>query len=118
MQHKQLLDLLNILYSIDIGEGVKAPSDILFQLVVFTETHFAYEERLLDLVGFPNIRKHKSYHYVMKLKTREIVQNYTKKHAFDKEEVLFFLRDWWVNHILIEDKKYEPLLVSHGLADS
>ncbi len=118
-QHKQLLDLLNILYSIDNGGTVEEPlSNIVFRLVVFTETHFAYEERLLDLVGFPNLRKHRAYHDSMKLKTRKVVKSYTKEHALNKKEVLFFLRDWWINHILKEDKKYEPLLFSHGLAIS
>ena len=94
-QHRQLLDLLNILYSINTGDTMEqTPSNIVFRLVVFTETHFAYEERLLDLVGFPNLRKHRAYHEIMKLKTRNIVKSYTKKHAIDKEEVLFFLRDW------------------------
>ena len=116
-QHKQLLDLLDTLYVAEKSEESPANASIfLFKLVVFTETHFAYEERLLELVGFPRIKKHSFYHEMMKSKTRGIVQDYRKKHSFDREEVLVFLRDWWTNHILKEDMQYRPFLVQHGLA--
>ena len=118
-QHKQLLNLLDTLYA---AEKTDAPltnaSNVLFKLVVFTETHFAYEEMLLELVGFPRLRKHSLYHEMMKSKTRDIVQDFRQNRAFDRQEVLLFLRDWWTNHILKEDMQYKPLLVEHGLTSS
>ena len=116
-QQKQLLDLLDTLYAAEKSEESSTDASIfLFKLVVFTETHFAYEERLLELVDFPKTRKHAIYHKMMKSETREIVQNYRKRRSFDREEVLLFLRDWWTNHILTEDMQYRPFLVQHGLA--
>ena len=116
-QHKQLLDLLDTLYAAEKSEGSSPDaSTFLFKLVVFTETHFAYEERLLELVGFPKTQQHSLYHNMMKSETREIVQNFRKRRSFDREEVLLFLRDWWTNHILKEDMQYRPFLVQHGLA--
>ena len=115
-QHKQLLNLLDTLYAAEkTDEPLSNVSDVLFRLVVFTETHFAYEEMLLELVGFPKLRKHSLYHEVMKSKTREIVQDFRKSHSFDREEVLIFLLDWWTNHILEEDMQYRPFLADHGL---
>ena len=115
-QHKQLLNLLDSLCAAQkSGEPIANASNVLFKLVVFTETHFAYEEMLLELVGFPKLRKHSLYHEMMKSKTRDIVQDFRKSHSFDREEVLFFLRDWWTNHILKEDMQYRPFLEEHGL---
>ncbi len=115
-QHKQLLNLLDALYSAEKSDGPTThASNVLFKLVVFTETHFAYEEMLLELVGFRTLRKHSLYHEIMKSKTREIVQDFRKNRSFDREEVLLFLRDWWINHILKEDMQYRPLLAEHGL---
>ena len=117
-QHKQLLALLNRIHEADMTGSGGSSSEMLFALVVFTETHFAYEERLLDLVGFPSLKKHSLYHEVMKHRTREIVQNYSKRRAFDKDEVLKFLSNWWTSHILTEDKQYEPYLVDNGLTNN
>ncbi len=115
-QHKQLLNLLDMLYAAEkADEPLSNVSDVLFRLVVFTETHFAYEEMLLELVGFPKLRKHSLYHEIMKSKTRDIVQDFRKSHSFDREEVLIFLLDWWTNHILEEDMQYRPFLADHGL---
>lgn len=115
-QHKQLLNLLDALYAAEISdEPLTNASNVLFKLVVFTETHFAYEEMLLELIGFPKLRKHSLYHEVMKAKTRGIVQDFRKSHSFDREGVLIFLRDWWTDHILTEDMQYRSLLADHGL---
>ena len=115
-QHKQLLDLLDTLYAAEKSGATPSDASVfLFKLVVFTETHFAYEERLLELVDFPTTRKHALYHKAMKSKTRDIVQDYRKRRSFDRQEVLLFLRDWWTNHILREDMQYKPFLVQHGL---
>ncbi len=76
-QHKQLLNLLDTLCAAErAGEPLTNASNVLFKLVLFTETHFAYEEMLLELVGFPKLRKHSLYHEMMKSKTREIVQDF------------------------------------------
>ena len=90
-QHKQLLNLLDALYAAEkTDEPLTNASNVLFKLVVFTETHFAYEEMLLELVGFPRLRKHSLYHEIMKSKTRDIVQDFRKNRSFDREEVLLF----------------------------
>ena len=53
-QHKVLVHFLNELYeALQAGQGRKALAHVLNGLIVYTNTHFAAEEKLMERYGYP-----------------------------------------------------------------
>ena len=71
----------------------------------YTVLHFTEEETFMRSIGYPQIDAHVALH-------RRFVQKITEEKAKTEQgertswELLHFLRDWLVNHILVEDKRY------------
>ena len=62
-QHKKLVDMANRLNdAMKAGQGKEAIGKVLNELVSYTATHFAYEERLMDQHKYPMSPEHKQEH--------------------------------------------------------
>ena len=78
---------------------------MLDELERYTVMHFTEEEIFMRSIGYPQIDAHVAMH-------RRFVQKITEEKAKTEQgertslELLHFLRDWLVNHILVEDKRY------------
>lgn len=107
-QHKQILGILNDIFNETAsGEGKRESlKRNLFRLRVFTETHFQYEETVLKLIGYPELQAHAAMHRIMELKTRNYVEFDGSYDSEKAQELLLFLKNWWVKHICGTDKGY------------
>ena len=115
-QHKKLIDMVNELSdAMAVGKGADALGDILSRLVQYTQTHFATEERLLKLYGYPNYDEHCAQHYNLTRQVLEIQDHYLTTHLGLTIPVLDFLNEWLAKHILQSDKEYAPFLTAKGL---
>ena len=62
-QHQKLVGLINELYDgMNQGKGREASGKTLDELISYTRTHFAYEEQLFKIHGFPTYASHKVEH--------------------------------------------------------
>lgn len=119
-QHKQMVDIINRLYDTIIHPtpdetAVKA---IMNDLVQYTAIHFAVEESLFRIFEYGDYENHKKHHEELRqevMALNERVQNGSEKITV---ELMGFLRNWLKNHILIEDKRYAPVLIDHGVKAS
>ncbi|MBN1589824.1 MAG: hemerythrin family protein [Pirellulales bacterium] len=103
-EHKQIINCINDLYSaLNDPKRVDLTKQILDALVQYTQTHFEHEEKLLKEVGFPTLDAHKALHDEMKRKTFGLRTHWT---LVTNQDVLVFLKDWWIGHIQGEDKLY------------
>ena len=105
-QHKMLFDIMN-----RIWEGIVRNADAttigsaLEDLERYTVLHFTEEETFMRSIRYPNFDAHVALH-------RRFVQRVAEEKAKAQGgerislELLHFLRDWLVNHILVEDKRY------------
>lgn len=111
---KQHMKIINILNDIHNYRKEKAgPLDlenILNDLLLYTRTHFADEEGLLRLVGYPKFTEHQEVHYGMAQKTQAICEAGLDDRDDLSLELLTFLRNWWVDHLENEDRRYVPYL--------
>jgi hemerythrin len=110
-EHKQIIDSINELYvSMNGPTDSAAKKRVLKRLVQYTQTHFDHEEKVMNEVGYPDVVAHKTLHDDMRRRTIGLRTHLTVVTARD---VLIFLKDWWLDHIQGEDKKYavyvEPL---------
>lgn len=119
-EHQEILTLIDDLYSeITVGKENARTKKQLDRLVQYTLSHFQHEERIMHELGFPGFAAHKIEHERMRQRTLELRASFTLLKAAD---LLRFLKDWWTNHIQVEDKSYSsyftsPQPVSDGAAD-
>jgi hemerythrin-like metal-binding protein len=115
-QHKQLLRMVNDLYAaMKSGKGKSVQEKLLGDLVKYTVFHFDNEERYFDRFGYPQTAAHKAFHGKLKQQVAEFQEKFRRGQATVSLDLLKFLKDWVVNHIQREDKKYAPFMKQHGL---
>jgi hemerythrin-like metal-binding protein len=86
---------------------------LLLKLRIFTETHFTYEETVLELTGYPRLEPHRALHQSMRVRTRQVMADLAGSR--DCLSLLHLLRDWWLDHIQGIDRQYVPHVERLGL---
>ena len=93
-------------YFIQEGRGDEVLRPTLATLENYTTIHFTTEEALMERAGYPDIEDHKALHKELIKKTADISRE--SVYLKDPDMALKFLRQWWLSHINVEDKKYAP----------
>jgi hemerythrin len=106
-QHKRLVELINELYeAMQTGKGKEILSSILERLFHYATIHFSDEEEYMRLFGSPMDKKHEEKHKDFIKKIIELQKNFNEGKAGISIEVLFYLKEWLLKHIMLEDKKF------------
>jgi len=118
-QHKNIVRGINTL-SESIKNGVKTKI-FLFKLFkalkAYADLHFGFEEKLLEENKYSELYEHL-------LEYKEFVRKLnTLQHAFDSKEdavmieleMMDFLKDWLIGHIMMTDRKYTKFLQQKGV---
>nr|WP_320116651.1 bacteriohemerythrin [uncultured Desulfuromonas sp.] len=119
-QHKKLVDLINRLYEeMTLGDDkVGVAKEVLNELVQYTIIHFAVEECLFRIFEYPDYSAHCDMHEDLRNQVYDINKKVQEGERLITPELLFFLRKWITNHIMVEDKKYGPFLLKKGMKKS
>ena len=116
LQHKKIVSFLNELYeAMQDGQGKDVLGKVLADLVVYTKTHFAAEERLMAKHSFPGYQNHKQVHEKMAARVLDLNQQYRDGVVTSPIQITNFLKKWLTKHINETDKKYGPYLASKGV---
>ncbi len=105
-QHHSLIDLINRIWqAIADHADIAVIVELTGELEKYTVAHFTAEEEFMRAANFPGLADHKQEHdefvaRIAKEKTQAIQSG-----AFSLN-LLRFLRDWLINHILRSDRKY------------
>lgn len=105
-QHKVLIDLINQVWVAVIKKPDReAALRILGELEKYTIAHFTAEEIFMREMDYDQFKEHKDSHEKF---IARIAQEKTKILAGQAItlEILQFLKDWLINHILVSDKEY------------
>lgn len=114
-EHQRLVDLINNLYAaMRAGRSKDAIGSILDELINYTATHFAHEEKLMRDVGYAGFDEQKRMHEALVSQALEIQQKFRNGTALG-QEVMTFLKGWLINHIQGTDKKYGPAMNKKGI---
>jgi len=108
-QHKELVKLTNDLfracmYGNETAQGVF--KDCMSRMVEYVRFHFGTEQKLLELVNYPDYQKHKKQHEEMVYNILEAVKEYDKGVKFAPNHFTRTLKDWIFSHIAVFDKNY------------
>jgi len=110
-QHKIFLGYLNDCY-LQVSGGRKAQiSPAIFnRLKAYAATHFSFEEELMLSNGYPELDVHKQQHRYFDAQVLELEAALLSEGEKSAESLLAFLRDWYLKHILEQDKRYAPYI--------
>ena len=109
--HKELINLINKLYrAMEKGDGNNLLLPILDELIDYTAYHFGAEEEVFEKYNYPHKDSHIEQHASFVTKAKDLHQGLKEGSAVLTNEVLDFLQDWVVNHIMKVDFKYTEFL--------
>ena len=111
-QHQQIISIINtVFHLVKEGSSEDKFENVLVGLKSYTESHFNFEEEIMQVAGYPQIEEHKRLHQAMVEKTRTL-SNWKYWSAKDSApmEALQFLKEWWVGHIRGTDVEYAPFV--------
>ncbi|MDP2794935.1 MAG: bacteriohemerythrin [Sulfurisoma sp.] len=105
-QHKSLFDLINRLWAAVVGRADTAEMmAILAELEHYTLSHFAAEETFMRVIDYPGFAEHKKAHEAFVGRLGEEKKSILAGKHFSLE-MLRFLKDWLINHIMVMDRAY------------
>ena len=115
-QHKKIVDMMNDLNdAMSQGKGKDVIGKIISGLADYATEHFALEERYFDKFQYPGTLLHKRSHQAFVEKVSEFYNDYQSGNVRLSVDVRIFLKDWLINHIQIEDKKYTRCFNKNGI---
>lgn len=112
-QHRVAVGTINSLfYFMQMKRGVAALRPTLSVLEQYTKIHFETEEELMKLHGFRDLDAHLLLHRDLQSQTHEVLHEALANS--DATIVLNFLKDWWLDHINKQDRKFAEHLRHTG----
>ncbi len=117
-QHQVLIELINQVWVAVVKRvSVEQALPIIEELEKYTITHFTAEEIFMRELGYAGFAEHKVEH-----------DNFVSRVAEEKAkiiggkpvalEMVHFLKDWLINHILVSDKAYTQTYAKRAQAGS
>jgi hemerythrin-like metal-binding protein len=114
-QHIKLVEMINALYKTMIEDNVSAQGPILKELAEYAVWHFENEEKIFEEHGYSDAVAHKKSHDGLLSKVTDIVNGFEAGEVKISIDVMNFLKDWLVNHIMKTDKAYVPFFKEIGI---
>jgi len=115
-QHKKLIDLINTMYHVMRNEEGPAIIDtVLVEMSNYASNHLQAEEALLQKNGYAEFENHLALHKEYLKKMEELTEDWEKDKSTGAKNIYSFLRQWWLGHIVEEDRKYGPFLTEKGV---
>ena len=114
-QHDHLFELANQAYALLLDEKLSDKRQniihIMSELVAYARTHFSYEEAYMHEIGYAGREAHTAQHRQFEAKLAEVDFNVLEASTIDDQvdvlkDLLDFLGDWLINHIISEDMRF------------
>lgn len=112
-QHRSFLELLNEYY--DSASGCtrdKIGCEFVDRLKEYVAMHFRFEESLMQEAGYPELERQKKQHRYFESLVTDLESAHQQGKTETLKGALLLLRDWFLVHILEEDRKFVPYIKS------
>ncbi len=115
-QHIGIFDYINqVHFALKKQKGHEELSRIMTSMKDYTARHFANEEKLMKQIHYIDLNKQLTAHINLIGKLDGILKQFNSKQDVNMIEVMVFLKDWLVSHIMGMDKKYSPFMHEHNI---
>ncbi len=123
LQHQELIGIINTLFdAMKVARGTEALAGVINKLTDYVDFHFKTEEAYFDKFEYSESQLHKDEHKRFSDQISEFKKAFVEGKKFQIEDgtplsvgLWKTLKYWFVNHVLIFDKKYAPLFKERGL---
>ena len=115
-QHMELIRIINkMIDAKDVKVGSETISEILLSMTNYAMFHFKTEEDFLREHGYPEFESHKKEHTGFRKQTLSFCMDTMDNKNTIPDEILAFLKDWLLHHILVSDMQYKEFFKSKGV---
>jgi hemerythrin len=104
-QHRRIVEYLNQLNDIRTTKDRGIIARVIEELVDYTQTHFSFEESILEESGYPFLKAHQSVHRLFIKR----IGNYQERFSLGDDivdDLYTTLVTWLLNHIKRDDADY------------
>lgn len=109
--HQKLMELVTELHElVQAGQAQSAAVEKLDELVEFTQQHFRLEERLMEENDYDGFEQHREVHELLLQDVADLRQHLEAGEQSAGPEIMVFLKDWLIRHILGSDKDFGGFL--------
>ena len=110
-EHRGLFDLINAYHDIHArANSSREAAKILNRLVAYAEEHFQHEEKLMSDGGYPPLDAHRQQHSEFVASIFAINERLAVDTARANAEILPFVKNWLVEHIIRSDMEIADFL--------
>jgi hemerythrin len=110
-QHKGLVGMISELQvAMSNGAAKDVLGKVLDNLIDYTIVHFNTEEELLRTNNYPEFDKHKLEHERLTGRVQEFKSKFSNGGIATTFELMEFLSDWLIQHIVESDKQYSKFI--------
>lgn len=116
MQHKKLVFLIVKLYeAMSQAKANDVVGTILNELVMYTKTHFSTEEKYFAKFAYVDKANHELEHKKFVAKINDFKEKFDSGKVGVSIQLMNFLKDWLVHHIMKTDRQYVACFQQNGL---
>ena len=111
-QHMRIVDYINQLHRAhETGEQAML-NRVLDELIDYTQSHFGFEETILEDAGYVFLKAHQRIHALFIRKVSEFQERHRAGEDI-AQELNTILVSWLINHIKREDSDYSATVRKH-----
>ena len=114
-QHRRLIDMLNKMIR-DPAATTRSETvaDVLTDMTNYAQEHFKSEEDLMIAHDYPRLDEHKHQHLGFQEKAARLCLATVKGRTSVPHELLEYLQQWLIRHILQTDMAFKPFFEQKG----
>lgn len=109
-QHKKWIEIYNTmtesLGQTNIPKAGELARRALHAMYDYARYHFEYEKEYMEKIEYPDVVKHIRKHKDLEFMVYDMIRKEEEGFIILNSELVKIIKDWLLNHILTEDKKY------------
>lgn len=116
-QHKKMFNIINDFYSaMKEGKQKDKIDEILKELIEYANYHLSEEEKYFEKFNYPKKEEHQKIHDTYREKINLFLKEYNEnKSELISFDIIDYLEDWWIGHIMGTDKDYSVFFSDKNL---
>lgn len=115
-QHRKIIGIINkLIDASNLSVDSELISDALMEMTQYASDHFETEEHLMMEYKYPDYKSNKDHHIEFRKRTAGFSMDTLQYKRTVPTEILTYLKEWWVDHILKVDMKYKAFFVERGV---
>jgi len=115
-QHKQLINIINTLAR-EIKSGITEQDldKTIVNMEKYVQEHFLFEEKFFTASLYEKTKEHIAEHHIFLEKTKEFRERALTGDVSLSLEMLGYLEEWFLHHVLVVDKQYVDTFKKFGV---